>query len=369
MRILLVGRNAKTGGGATFRLNISRGLIERGHEVWLACQPGEVLPRCREAGVHYVWTPPAPWGGPWIQRAIRANRIELVHASNTTPGTAAEWACRRTGTPMIMSVHGLLGKKDHERTCLQLARRILTFEEVAVKSLASRKVIDMDKVTLLRRPIEHRPQYPDDGGAFRIVAVGRMSKRKGQNALNLIAAFEAFQAGVPGSTLQLLGDGSLLGDVRRAAKEANKRMGRDAVSVLGSVPEPGPIIGRAHVLVGASYCALEAIMQGVAVVGAGFWGYGVIDQDNIRDAMAWNFGDVGGKWEMSRENFLTALQFLQTTWTSKQDRDRYWRLDRIIEDDHSLANVAARIEAVYMDVLAGRAPQGGGELRPGAASV
>lgn len=369
MRILLVGRNAKTGGGTTFRLNISRGLIARGHEVWLACQPGEVLPRYREAGVNYVWTPPAPWGGPWIRRAIRANKIDLVHASNATPGTAAEWACKRTGTPMIMSVHGLLGKNDHHRTCLQLARRILTFEEVAVKSLASKQVIDMDKVILLRRPIEHRPRYPEEGGTFRIVGVGRMSRRKGQNALNLIAAFEEFQRAVPDSSLQLLGDGSLIGDVRKAARAANQRMGREAVSVLGSVPEPGPIIGRAHVLVGASYCALEAIMQGVAVVGAGFWGYGIIDQDNIRDAMAWNFGDVGGKWEMTRENFLEALRFMQRAWTEGTDRERYWRLDRIIEEDHSLENVAARLEAVYEEVLRESGSQAEGSLRARTASA
>ena len=43
MRILFVGRNAKIGGGTTFRLNIARGLRQRGHEVWLAAQPGEVL--------------------------------------------------------------------------------------------------------------------------------------------------------------------------------------------------------------------------------------------------------------------------------------------------------------------------------------
>ena len=353
MKILLVGRNAKTGGGTTFRLNISRGLIERGHEVWLACQPGEVLPRYRAAGVHYVWTPPAPWGGLWIERALRANKIDLVHASNATPGTAAEWACNRTGTPMIMSVHGLLGKNDHLRTCLQKALRILTFEEVAVENLASRQVIDMSKVQLLRRPIEHRPQYPEDGTTFRLVGVGRMSKRKGQNALNLISAFERFQKEVPDSSLQLMGDGSLIGDVRKAGKEANARIGKDLVSVLGSIPEPGPIIGRAHVLFGASYCALEAIMQGVAVVGAGFWGYGIIDHENIRDAMKWNFGDVGGQWEMSADNFYDAMQFMHQTWQERTNRDRYWRLDRVIEDDHSLANVAARIEAVYKEVLEG----------------
>lgn len=352
MRILYVGRNAKIGGGSTFRLNISRGLIRRGHEIWLASQPGEVLPRFREAGVQYVWTPPAPWGGPWIERAIRKHRIDLVHASNATPGHAADWACLRTGVPLIMSVHGILGKNDHLRECLQHARRILTFEEIAVERLEDhRDRLDMDKVILLRRPIEHRPRLPEEAGPFRIVCVGRLSKRKARNALNLLAAFRAFREKVPDTTLKILGDGTQLNEVRRAAREYNRECGQEVVSVLGAVPDPYPIIGQAHVLVGASYCALEAIMQGVAVVGAGFWGYGPIDERNLRDAMAWNFGDVGGKWEMVSENFLEALQGLHAAWTRKEGRERFWRLDRLIEEDHSLENVAARIEGIYQEVL------------------
>jgi glycosyltransferase involved in cell wall biosynthesis len=367
MRILYVGRNAKVGGGTTFRLNITRGLRARGHEVWVACLPGEVLPRFQQAGIGYVWTPPAPWGGPWIERAILDHGIDLVHASNASPGRAAEWACIRTGVPLVVSVHGMLGKNDHRHTCFQLARRILTFEEVAVEKLAKKKIIDMEKVVLLRRPIEHRARLPEEAGPFRIAAVSRLSQRKGQNVLNLLAAFEQFHDAVPESALQVLGDGTRLREVKRAAQDYNRRCGRNVVHVLGVVPEPLPVLGRAHVLVGASYCALEAIMQGVAVVGAGFWGYGPINQENLRDAMAWNFGDVGGTWEMSPPNFLEALHLLHAAWTTERDRERYWRLDRLIHEDHALHKVAARIEAIYSDVLDGRS--GPTEVREDASSV
>ena len=359
MRILFVGRNARIGGGSTFRLNVSRGLIARGHEIWLAAQPGEVLPRYRRLGMHYVWTPPAPWGGPWILNAIRKHRIDIVHASNTTPGRAAEWACLRTGTPMVMSVHGILGKHDHLQSCLQLARRIISFEEVAIRNLeAHAGRIDTNKLILLRRPIEHRPQFPRDDGEFHIVGVGRLSKRKGKNALSLLAGFQEFRRTVPNSTLQLLGDGTLLGELRRTAAEYNRSAGKTVVTVLGAVPEPVPIVGAAHVLVGASYCALEAIMQGVAVIGAGFQGYGVIHEGNLRDAMAWNFGDVGpSQWDMTPENFRDALHQLHDTWTRNVERERYWRLDRLIQEDHALENVAARLEEIYASVLRGDAPR------------
>ena len=55
-------------------------------------------------------------------------------------------------------------------------------------------------------------------------------------------------------------------------------------------PDPAPLVSGAHVVVGASYAVLEAIMQGAAVVGAGFWGFGAVTADNLFDAMKTNFG-------------------------------------------------------------------------------
>src|SRR5439155_25468249 len=135
MNILYVGRNAKIGGGTTFRLNIGRGLIARGHRVWVACRPGEVLSRYREEGIGYVWTPPAPLGAPFILHAIRQHAIDLVHASNTTSGDAAALACARTRVPFVLSIHGLLHRNDRHHACLRKAERILTFEEAAVRQI------------------------------------------------------------------------------------------------------------------------------------------------------------------------------------------------------------------------------------------
>jgi glycosyltransferase involved in cell wall biosynthesis len=361
MNILYVGRNAKIGGGTTFRLNIARGLIPRGHRVWVACRPGEVLPRYREAGVEYVWTPPAPLSAPFLLHAIRRHGIDLVHASNTTPGDAAAFACARTGTPLVLSIHGLLHRNDRHHGCLRLAKRILTFEEAAVRQIERhRDYVDTGKVLLLRRPIEHRPELPAEEEGFRVVYVGRMSRRKGGHALALIEAFASFARELPAARLTLLGDGTVLGEVRRRAAALNRELGGDVVRALGAVPDPAPVVGRAHLLVGASYAALEAIMQGVAVIGAGFWGCGPVSDANLFDTMKTNFGDSGGEWQMTPANFLAELQRLHTAWErgarSPELRQRYWRLDRLIADVHSIDAVAARIESIYEEVL--RTPQG-----------
>ena len=103
-------------------------------------------------------------------------------------------------------------------------------------NLRNRGTIDMGKVTLLRRPIEHAPQLLEREGPFRVVAVSRLSKRKGRNVLNLIAAFERFLETDPQASLQvphLLGD-ARLGDsetVPRAAKAASLGDGQEVAQM------------------------------------------------------------------------------------------------------------------------------------------
>src|SRR5439155_22570485 len=135
-------------------------------------------------------------------------------------------------------------------------RRSLAFEEGDVENLRNRGTIDMGKVTLLGRPIEHARQPLECEGPFRVVAVSRLSKRKGRNVLNLIEAFERFLETDPQASLQVLGDGSIMREVRRAARDANGRAGAERIRVLGPVPDPAPLVRPAHVRVGASYCAL-----------------------------------------------------------------------------------------------------------------
>jgi glycosyltransferase involved in cell wall biosynthesis len=355
MKILYVGRNAKIGGGTTFRLNISRGLIPRGHQIWLAAWPGEMLGRYRQAGVRYLFTPPPPWSAPFVLAAIRKHGIDLVHASNTTPGDAAAWACARTGTPLVLSLHNILHRNDRQAPCLRSARQIIAFDDAAAKHLDRHSgFVDLAKVLHLPRPIEHRPHDPPEGEAFNLVYVGRLSQRKGQVALELLEAFRRFSGAAPQARLSLLGDGSMLGEVRRAAQQYNRERGERVIEVMGAVLDPAPVVSQAHVVIGAGYAALEALMQGIAVIGAGFRGWGPVVDDQALDAIKTNCGDSAGDWPTTTDNFLAALEQLHACWRGRggRERERYWRLDRIIAPIHRVDAVAARLEDVYRQVLA-----------------
>src|SRR5262249_24236536 len=173
---------------------------------------------------------------------------------------------------------------------------------------------------------------------FRIVYVGRLSRRKGQHALALLEAFRAFAREGHRVRLDILGDGTMLPEVRRVVAGTNRGAGGDIAQAHGAVPDPASIVGNAHLVVGASYAALEAIMQGVAVVGAGFWGFGPVSAENLFDAMKTNFGDSGGGWPMSPENFLAEVRRLHQVWGGgdAEARQQYWRLHPLIQGIHSI---------------------------------
>jgi glycosyltransferase involved in cell wall biosynthesis len=353
MKIMLVGRNAQIGGGSTFRLNIGRGLIARGHEVAVAAMGGPMARRYREAGIRYHWAPPFPICAPLLARALRHEGTELVHASNTTAGDFALLACRRVGTPLVISLHNTIAIHESKHACLKEARRILVFDAGAAASARQfSEEFDTGKIIQVPRPVEHRPACQEEISPLRAVYVSRLSSRKGKVALSLIEAFGRFAADVEGACLTVLGDGSMRKEVARRAAEVSRSSGC-RIEVRGQVVDPYPLLRPAGVVIGAGYAALEAVMQGRAVIGAGFNGYGPVTAANVMDAIECNFGDTVSRWEMSSENFLAALQALQSAWDAPASRTEFWGLDRTVAPVHGVAAVAERLEEIYGEALAG----------------
>lgn len=353
MRIVLEGRNAQIGGGSTFRLNIGRGLIERGHQVAIAAAGGPMVQRYRKAGIHYYWVPAFEICAPLLTRAIRREQADLIHASNTSAGDVALLASRKAGVPLVVSLHNTIAVHESKHLCLKEARRIIVFDSGAAKSAGQfTQEFDTAKIVQVPRPVEHRPIRQEAVSPLDVVYVARLSSRKGKVAMSLIEGFGEFAKNHPGARLRILGDGSRKADVARLAEQV-AAAAKCEINVTGQVLDPGALLGGTGVLVGAGYAALEAVMQGRAVIGAGFNGYGLVREGNLFDAVDCNFGDTVHRWEMTPENFLEALRTLERAWANSETRAEFWGLDRIAEPVHGIPAVAARLEQIYQGALAG----------------
>jgi glycosyltransferase involved in cell wall biosynthesis len=352
MNIMFLGRDLRIGGGTTFRLNVARGLMARGHQVWVAGQPGEMARRLAEAGVRPVVVLPSPLNRLQLRRVVRQPGIDIVHASNVGRGEDAAALHERTGTPYVLSIHGLLAPRETQNRCLSLAPRLIAFDESVLECMKRVKSVDPSRLRLVRRPILRRPdaEFPADD-AFPIVVIGRLSRRKSQVALNVIRAFEQFVQEVPGARLSVVGGGSQIAAVRRAGREANQRYGRELIQVTGPLIDPWPVLRTAALVIGGGYAAMESLIHGKAILGAGFLGFGIVHADNVREARAANFGDSAGDWKTSTEAFLAAFREIHAGLNDPARRDHYCRLDRLIGEEHTIESVSADLEHIYREVL------------------
>jgi hypothetical protein len=352
MNILFLGRDLRIGGGTTFRLNVSRGLLARGHRVWVAGQPGEMARRLAEAGIQPVRVLPSPLNRLQLRRLVRQHGIDIVHASNVGRGDDAAFLYERAGMPFVLSIHGLLTTREMQHRCLPLAPRLVAFDESVLACLKRVKAVDTARLELVRRPIPRRPdvELPEDG-SFPIVVIGRLSRRKSQIALNVLRAFDQFVESVPGARLSVVGGGSQLGAVRQAGRELNRRRGRELIDVTGPLVDPWPVLRGAALVIGGGYAAMESLIQGKAILGAGFRGFGVVTAQNVREAIAANFGDSAGDWEPTAEALLAGFREVHAGFADPSRREEYCHLDRIVGEEHTIERVSGHLERIYRSVL------------------
>jgi phosphatidylinositol alpha-mannosyltransferase len=353
MNILFLARELGIGGGTTFRLRVSRGLLARGHQVWVAGQPGEMAGRLAEAGIRVCRVLPSPLDRLQLIYLARRHAIDLVHASNVGRGNAAAYLEERTGIPFVLSIHGVLSPRETPYRCLRLASRLVAFDESVLHRMERLQLGEPGRLELVRRPVERRPdtELPADG-SFPVVVTGRLSRRKSQVALNAVRAFDPFAESVPGAQLTVIGGGTQLAAVREAARAVNRRHGRELVHVTGSLLDPWPVLRGAALVIGGGYAALEGLIHGKMVLGAGFRGFGVVTADNVRQAVACNFGDSGGEWKPTAEALLAGLQELHAGFADPARREHYCGLDRIVGEEHTIQSVSGDLERIYQGVLA-----------------
>jgi glycosyltransferase involved in cell wall biosynthesis len=253
--------------------------------------------------------------------------------------------------PLVVSLHNTIADHESKHPCLKEALRIIVFDDGAAASAGQfTQEFDTGKIVRLPRPVPHQPVEAEELSPLECVYVARLSSRKGKVALSLLEGFARFAGENPEARLTILGGGSMRREVERRAAEINAQIGR-RILVHGPAPDPRPLLKGAGVLIGAGYSALEAVMQGRAVIGAGFHGYGLVTEQNVFEAIDCNFGDTAHRWDMTPDNFYSALRTLRGAWSTPSTRAELWGLDRLVAKRHGVAAVVTQLEAIYEEAI------------------
>lgn len=116
MKVMQVQGLVAGGGAEVHTLILSRGLIEKGHEVILAAPRNDepLMDEYRAAGCRIHWMTRGPsWrslfdlrAGQDLARVVEENDVDVIHSHLWNADVAAWLAGRRTSTPVVATLHG-----------------------------------------------------------------------------------------------------------------------------------------------------------------------------------------------------------------------------------------------------------------------
>lgn len=292
MRILQVSSATTFGGGEKHLVDLSCGLIGRGHEVHLTIRPSCGF-KDRLADVGFSSITELPLRGSVdivsafrLSRLIRQVNAEVVHAHLARDYTVASFACRLArDARLVLTRHVLFPVSVVTAFLTGNVHKIIAVspgvEESLAKSFPRRKIVQIPNGIDLGTPED--PERLKSGEAFReehgipeearlIVTVGELRPLKGQEEF-LIAASEVLKT-QPGTRFLIVGnDHSPGGSYRRKLRRlaASLGMGEDVI-FLNWVDDTVPMLAAADCFVSSSrsesfgLAILEAMAAGTPVV-------------------------------------------------------------------------------------------------------
>lgn len=148
--ILLTVPRLNIGGAESYVATAAACLAERGYNVSLASWGGHLADKLSRQGIRHFLIPIRLHVGLaafLLERVIKQQKIDLVHANSAAAGLAAVRACTHLGVPCVYTAHGVLGHDPREQALGQ-ADRIICVSDFLRRLIIERNFPEKRLVTL-----------------------------------------------------------------------------------------------------------------------------------------------------------------------------------------------------------------------------
>ncbi len=263
--------------------------------------------------------------------------------------------------PSIVSFHGADVTVDMNKPAYRESTRQMldAVKLVLVRSESLRRALinlgcDPKKIEVQRTgiPLEefafHERSFPNDG-EWRLVQAGRLIEKKGLPVT--LRAFAVFLRKYPNATLTIAGEGPLLGELQKLARELNIER---RVSFTGFISQEQlrDIYYRSHIFVHPSQTGHDGNVEGIpnSMLEAMASGLPVFatDHGGIPEAVE---NGVSGVLVRERDHEALANALLNAT----QDSDSLARIARngaeVVRQKFDLATQAHQLENIYLRII------------------
>ncbi len=303
MKILMLTDRMDMGGAETHIALLSRGLCEMGNDVTVLSQGGRMADELESHGIRQLRLPIAthnPFLWLRLRRElkllVKREHYDILHAHARIPAFLMR-GLKKYGCAEIVTVHARFKSSPLlRRLCHWGAHTVAVSEDLRAYVCATYS-IPAEQVHVIANGIDcnrFTPQkscFPTDGQhVTRILFASRLDRDCARGARLLCHVAPALCRRFPTLQIGIAGGGSAREQIRSLAADANSVIGREAITLFGTVSDMSALLQQQDIFVGVSRAAMEAAACGCAVLLCGDEGYlGCLNASNAQDAALSNF--------------------------------------------------------------------------------
>ncbi|MBR2927428.1 MAG: glycosyltransferase [Clostridia bacterium] len=309
MKILLLTDRMECGGAETHIAQLATSLLDVGDEVHLLSGGGKLADALEQAGV-VLHTLDTRTHNPVrllllrrkVLRLIKREHFDVAHAHARIPALLIK-GVGRFGTLEIVTLHAhFRASFPYPLICHWGERTIAVSEDLRLYAKKAYR-IPSERITVIQNGIDPRrffPPIPDvrqeesADAPIRLLFVSRLDADCSLVPRILLRILPSLLEEFPNVRLRIAGGGTEYEALRKKALALNRRLGIDAVEMLGTVEHMSSILQTADIFIGVSRAAMEAAASECAVILAGNEGYfGILEPAVFGEALHTNLSARG----------------------------------------------------------------------------
>ena len=304
MNILFIANHLNVGGITSYLLTLSGGLRKNGHNVYIASSGGEALNKFKGLGVVFIpipiktkkeLSPKILISAFKLSGFIKKNKIDIVHSHSRTTQVLGCFLHKLTGVAHIFTCHGFFKRRILRKIFPCWGKRVIAISEQVRDHLKNDfKLKDKDIVVInngididkFREPrTENREPNKKKlglGGGLVVGIIARLSDVKGHKYL--IQAFKIALEKNARLELLIVGEGKTQGELVRLVNSLGIKR---SVFFVPEISDTRDALLAMDIFVmpslkeGLGLALMEAMAQGLAVIGSNVGGIKTLIQNGI----------------------------------------------------------------------------------------
>ncbi|MCX5699499.1 MAG: glycosyltransferase family 4 protein [Candidatus Omnitrophica bacterium] len=307
MRVLFIANHLNVGGISSYLLTLAGGLKQKGHQVYLVSGGGELEDKFIQAGVTLLKAPlktkneisPKIIFSFWkLRKAARKFNIDLIHSHSRTTQVLGDLLSRSLAKPHIFSCHGFFKPRLSRRLFPCWGQKVIAVSQQVKEHLICDFKLDAQKISVIHNGIDtknfgdfsSRDNTRAELGVpadFLVGIIARLSEVKGH--IYLIQAMLEVIKNFPNAKLLIVGQGKTRGALIKETQDLGLE---SSIIFIPETKNTKHLLAAMDIFVmpslqeGLGLALMEAMAQGVAVVGCAVGGIKTLIQDKVNGLLA-----------------------------------------------------------------------------------